>query len=193
MFASNAQRSWLPTRITDTIRFVSLVLVFTLVFLGGYAQAVATTSEYRLGAGDRLRITVFGHENMSGEASVTGEGMISLPFVGSLKSGGLTVSELERAIVARLKPDYLKNPRVSVEVLNFRPFDIIGEVQKPGSFPYRSGMTVINAVAIAGGFTYRAKTNEFRIKRAGSSQEVSANRDTAVMPGDVIEILERWF
>jgi len=102
------------------------------------------------------------------------------------------VRQFEREIVNRLQPDYLKNPRVSVEVLNFRPFDIIGEVQKPGSYPYRDGMTVINAIAMAGGFTYRAKEKEFRIKRANGSVEKAA-RNTLVKPGDVIEVLERFF
>jgi len=130
---------------------------------------------------------------MSGKFSVAGDGRVALPFVGSIKAGGLTVRELQDAIINRLKPDYLKNPRVSVEVLNFRPFDIIGEVKRPGSYPYRSGMTVINAVAMAGGFTYRAKDKGFRIKRATTGVTEMAQRNTVVLPGDIIEILERWF
>ena len=157
------------------------------------AQGASARTAYRLGSGDKIKVTVFGHEDMSGEFSVAGNGAVSLPFIGSVKAGGRTISELERIIVKRLTPDYLKNPRVSVEVLNFRPFDIIGEVTKPGSYPYRSGMTVINAVAMAGGFTYRAKENSFRIKRAGSSKTETAKRNTVVFPGDVIEVLERWF
>ena len=157
------------------------------------AQGASAGTDYRLGSGDKIKVTVFGHENMSGEFSVAGNGAVSLPFIGSVKAGGRTISELERIIVKRLTPDYLKNPRVSVEVLNFRPFDIIGEVTKPGSYPYRSGMTVINAVAMAGGFTYRAKENSFLIKRAGSSKTETAKRNTIVLPGDVIEVLERWF
>jgi polysaccharide export outer membrane protein len=155
--------------------------------------AVASAGEYRLGSGDKILVTVFGHQNMSGKFSIAGNGSVSLPFVGSVKAGGLTVRELQTAIINLLKPDYLKNPRVSVEVLNFRPFDIIGEVKKPGSYPYRSGMTIINAVAMAGGFTYRAKENGFRIKRATSGTTEKAQRSTVVLPGDVIEVLERWF
>ena len=172
----------------------SLLLVFAL--FGSAAQAASAQSArkaYHLGSGDKIKVTVFGHVDMSGEFSVAGNGLVSLPFIGSVKAGGLSVSELERAIVKRLTPDYLKNPRVSVEVLNFRPFDIIGEVSKPGSYPYRSRMTVINAVAMAGGFTYRAKENRFRIKRVGSGRVEEAKRNTLVMPGDVIEVLERWF
>ncbi len=175
-----------------------LSLFLVLAIFGSAAQAASAQgasarTAYRLGSGDKIKVTVFGHEDMSGEFSVAGNGFVSLPFVGSVKAGGKTISELERAIVKRLTPDYLKNPRVSVEVLNFRPFDIIGEVSKPGSYPYRSGMTVINAVAMAGGFTYRAKENSFRIKRAASGRTETAQRNTAVFPGDVIEILERWF
>jgi polysaccharide export outer membrane protein len=146
-----------------------------------------------MGSGDKIKVSVFGQPNMSGEFAVAGDGTVSLPFIGSIRAGGLTVRELEQKIVNRLRPDYLKNPRVSVEVLNFRPFDIIGEVQKPGSYPYRDGMTVINAIAMAGGFTYRAKENQFKIKRAANGHVEKAARDTVVKPGDVIEVLERFF
>jgi protein involved in polysaccharide export with SLBB domain len=170
--------------------WTALALLFAAVWNQAYAAA---PQEYTLGAGDKLKVIVFGHPNMSGEFSIAGDGTVSLPFVGSVRAGGLTIRQLELEIVDRLKPDYLKNPRVSVGVLNFRPFDIIGEVQKPGSYPYRNGMTVINAVAMAGGFTYRARENEFRIKRAGTGGFVKAAPDTVVMPGDVIKVLERWF
>lgn len=150
---------------------------------------------YLLGPGDRLRVTVFGQEDMSGEVSVTGAGEISLPFVGKVKAGGFTVGRLETRIVDLLQPDYIKNPRVSVEVLNFRPFDIIGEVRRPGSYPYRNGMTILNAVAMAGGFTYRAEEDEFFIQRATDpeprKEEVGPN--AVVYPGDLIEVKERFF
>lgn len=199
MFAQQVQSSWVQRSVAAQWRLLaSLFLVFAI--LGSTvqiasAQGASTNSRsaYRLGSGDKIKVTVFGHENMSGEFSVAGNGSVSLPFIGSVKAGGRTISQLERTIVLRLTPDYLKNPRVSVEVLNFRPFDIIGEVTKPGSYPYRSGMTVINAVAMAGGFTYRAKENGFRIKRAGKGTSEKAQRNTLVLPGDVIEILERWF
>ena len=173
-------------------QFSLLLLCGLLLFAGSANAAQKPFGDYRMGSGDKLKVTVFGQPNMSGEFSVAGDGNVSLPFIGSIKAGGRTVRDLERAIVSRLKPDYLKNPRVSVEVLNFRPFDIIGEVQKPGSYPYRDGMTIINAIAMAGGFTYRAKENEFRIKRAGG-RTIKAARDTKVRPGDVIEVLERYF
>ena len=102
---------------------------------------------------------------------------------------------LERAIVDKLKPDYLKNPQVSAEVLNYRPFYIIGEVKNPGSYPYVGGMRAINAVAIAGGFTYRARENKLLITRAkgGSGKPEPADQHTLVLPGDVVEVPERFF
>jgi polysaccharide export outer membrane protein len=180
------------TLVNRPVWLISLVFI-ALCFSGVAYSAEKASSGYRLGSGDKVKVTVFGQANMSGEFSVAGDGTLSLPFIGSIRAGGLTVRELERQIVNQLQPDYLKNPRVSVEVLNFRPFDIIGEVQKPGSYPYRDGMTVINAIAMAGGFTYRAKENEFRIKRAANGRFEKAARNTAVRPGDVIEVLERFF
>ena len=172
--------------------FACLAVLWSISVAGSQATA-AERQDYTLGAGDKLKVIVFGHPNMSGEFSVAGDGSVSLPFVGNMKAGGLTIRQFERAVVDRLRPDYLKNPRVSVQVLNFRPFDIIGEVQRPGSYPYRSGMTVINAVAMAGGFTYRARESEFRIKRAVTGRFEKAGKNTVVRPGDVIEVLERWF
>ncbi len=150
---------------------------------------------YRMGPGDRLRVTVFGEEDLSGEFQVDGSGMIAMPLIGQVRAGERTVEELEAALVDRLKPDYLKNPRISVEVLNYRPFYIIGEVKNPGSYPYVNGMTAINAVALAGGYTYRARENNLYIIRANDPNRAKhpANRDTVVLPGDVIEVPERFF
>ena len=150
---------------------------------------------YRLAAGDRVLVTVFGHEDLSGEFEINAADVISMPLISDVGAGGLTVNELEAAIVDALKPDYLRNPNVSVEVINFRPFYIIGEIVNPGSYPYTSKMTLINAVAVAGGFTYRAKKNRVVIRRDDGNQtsEIKAGLDTVILPGDVIEILERFF
>ena len=151
--------------------------------------------EYSLGAGDKLKIVVFGHEDLSGQFEVDGTGAVSLPLVGTVRVGGKTISEAERAVVTALKPDYLKNPRVSLQVLNYRPFYIIGEVKEPGSYPYVNGLTVLEAVAIAGGFTYRAKESKMNIIRAIDSarQPQGARPDTVVLPGDLIEVPQRYF
>lgn len=150
---------------------------------------------YRLGAGDRVKVTVYGHQDLSGVFEIDGTGRMSLPLIQHVNAAGLTLAEFEAAVTGKLQPDYLKNPRVSVEVLNYRPFYILGEVKSPGSYPYVNGMTVINAVAVAGGFTYRARTKKIIIvRRVGIEQrELSASQDTTVLPGDVIEIAERIF
>jgi len=151
--------------------------------------------EYRLGPGDSLRVTVFGHDDLSGTFEIDGGGNISLPLIGTVTAGGLNLRELERAIVDALKPDYLKNPRVNIQVTNYRPFYILGEVKSPGSYPYVSGMTVVNAVALAGGYTYRAKKNHVLITRANDPERRREKVPTTmvVLPGDIIRVEERFF
>lgn len=155
----------------------------------------ANPVSYRLGPGDKLRINVFGEDTLSGEFDVPGAGTIAFPLIGDVQASGLTVSELESEIEGRLKPDYLKDPHVSIEVLNYRPFYILGEVMKPGEYPYTNGLTVLNAVATANGFTYRADTHKVYIKRANSPAEIvtKLNATTPVEPGDTIRIGERFF
>ena len=132
---------------------------------------------------------------MSGEFEVDGSGNVSLPLIRNIKVDGLTPGQLEQVVAERLSPDYQVNPRVSVEVQNYRPFYIYGEVTKPGSYPFVNGMTVVTAVAMAGGFTYRARTSKVRIIRANDPSRTAqdADKDTAVLPGDVIEVPERYF
>ncbi len=148
---------------------------------------------YRLGPGDQVRLTVFRHEDLSGQFEVDGEGFLTMPLVGEIRSAGLTAHALEDSIEDRLKTGgYLVNPEVSVEVLNYRPFYIIGEVNNPGSYQYVNGMTVINAVTLAGGFTYRADQDAVTITRGGASgPQVDVEPDADVLPGDIIEVTER--
>ena len=156
---------------------------------------VADIASYKLGPGDALRVTVFRHEDLSGEFALDGEGYFAMPLVGEIVAGGRTARELENEVEQALKSGgYLVEPQVSIEVLNYRPFYIIGEVNNPGSFEYVNGMTVINAVALAGGFTYRADQDDIVISRGGSSgPEMQAAPDTKVLPGDIIEVQERFF
>jgi polysaccharide export outer membrane protein len=157
--------------------------------------AVVAANDYRVGVGDRLKVIVFGEEDLSGEFSVDARGNLSLPLIQSTPVAGLTTREVERAIGNRLQPEFLKNPRVSVEVINYRPIYVLGEVRAPGSFPYVSGMTVINAIALAGGYTYRAKKSGVRIVRANDTlgKKVRAREATRLNPGDVVEVPERFF
>lgn len=165
---------------------------------GGVDQApnLGVGFDYRLGAGDKVRIIVFGENDLTGEFLVPGgSGVISFPLVGDVQAGGLTVEELQTEIEGKLKDGYLKDPHVSIEVMNYRPFYILGEVTKPGEYPYTTGLTVLNAVATANGFTYRADTRHVLIKRANKSQEVEypLTSSTLVQPGDTIRIKERFF
>ena len=160
------------------------------------ATAAPTSASYHLGSGDRVRITVYGQPEMTGEYAIDGGGTLSFPLIGQVHAGGLSAGGLEQVLVDRLQPGYLKNPSVSVEVLTYRPFYIVGEVRTPGSYPYVSGMTVLNAVALAGGFTYRAREDDFYVMRAatgGQKKKLEAEVDTPVLPGDVITVRERYF
>ena len=150
---------------------------------------------YRLGAGDKVRIIVFGQQELSGEYSVDGAGNLSLPLISTVPANGLTARDLQTRIIDALDPEYVQNPNVAVEILTYRPFYIVGEVQKPGSYAYVNGMTVLNAVAVAGGFTPRAKTGSFYITRESnpSKEKMEATPTTKVLPGDVIAVRERWF
>lgn len=151
-------------------------------------------TDYELGSGDKLRVLVFGEEALSGEFDVSGAGMVALPLIGQVRARGLTLSEFEDAVEAKLREGYLINPRVSVEVMNYRPFYIYGEVAEPGQYPYASGMTVLNAVAVAGGYTYRADQNEVYITRGeGDEVEYPASQAVKVLPGDVVRVPERFF
>ncbi|KRA65940.1 polysaccharide biosynthesis protein [Caulobacter sp. Root655] len=154
-----------------------------------------TEPDYQLGSGDKVRVTVYGEPTLSGEFFVTGSGLVSLPLVGEVKAAGLSVGQFQDAVQKALSDGYLKEPRVSAEVLGFRPFYILGEVTKPGTYPYTSGLTVLNAVATAGGYTYRADKNKVFIKRNGETSEVKTelSPSTTVAPGDTIRIGERFF
>jgi len=150
---------------------------------------------YKLGSGDLLKITVFNQADLSGEYTINGAGQIALPLIGDVNTKDLTVKQVEQAIANKLKPDFLLNPRVNVQVLNYRPFYILGEVKQPQSYPYVDGMTYLNAVAIAGGFTYRAKEDHVMVIRMNDPKknEIRLNMDEKVMPGDVIHVEERFF
>lgn len=149
-----------------------------------------------MGSGDRVRVTVFGEKELSGDFAVSDRGTVSMPLIGDVRAAGKSLREFEEQIVRQLKPNYLKNPKVAVEVINFRPFYIIGEVQKPGSYPYVAGMTVMQAVALAGGFTHRARETSVVIRRAlngGGYREEDVGPSTPVLPGDTVRVRERFF
>lgn len=165
-------------------------------------KAVITTpapsnpgEHYVLGPTDKLRVTVFGEEALSGDYIIGSDGRLSLPLVGNITAIGLTVSQLQDAISAAYKNGYVKDPKVTAEVISARPFFIMGEVKTPGQYPFVAGLTALNAVATAGGFTYRAKTNVVFIRHTNQVDEdkVELLPTTQVLPGDTIRIEERWF
>lgn len=161
------------------------------------AEAAGTSENaetYRLGAGDKLRVVVFNEEQLTGEVTVDPTGSISLPLVGSVRARGQTAEQLARAVADRLRGTYLRDPNVSIQVVQTRPFYVIGEVSKPGEYPFRPGLTVQAAVAIAGGFTFRAQTRRVYISRENGGPEVGVDSSTFVLaPGDVLRIGERMF
>lgn len=162
----------------------------------GKASSSLPTYSYALSGGDRVRVVVFGDPALGGEFTIDGSGFIALPLIGDVDVRGLTSAQLQTRIVSRLADGYLKDPRVAVEVLTTRPFYILGEVNKPGQYPFANGLTVEAAVAQAGGYTYRAKTKKVLIKHVGEASEFTTYDVTAktlVAPGDTIRIKERWF
>ncbi len=116
-----------------------------------------------------------------------------MPLIGTVESESLTPRELEASIATLFLDGFLKNPRISIEVLNYRPFYILGEVNSPGAYPYRAGMTILNAAALAGGFTYRANEKKIEVTRGGVGEPRIMPRETVVQPGDVIRVKERFF
>jgi polysaccharide export outer membrane protein len=150
---------------------------------------------YRLGTGDKLEIITFDEPQLTGDFFVGGDGTVSLPWIGSVPARGRTEAELRDDIEARLRDGFILNPQISVQVLVYRPFFILGEVNKPGQYPYTDGLTVMSAVATASGFTYRANTHEVFIKHQGQTQELKepVAASTTVLPGDTVRIAERYF
>ena len=154
-----------------------------------------TLNAYRLDSGDRLRVTVFGQPDMSGEFNVDGSGLVALPLIEPMRARGETPEDFARELEAALGRQLLRSPSVSVEVTLYRPFFILGEVNRPGQYAYVNGMTVKTAAAIAGGFTYRANTSVVLLTRqmSGKIVEGAANLNALVLPGDTVLINERLF
>ena len=184
-------------------RLLAVLGVLLLAGFGtGWAESLADESlpesmqdTYLLGSGDRLRVSVFGEPDLSGEFEVDGSGVVSLPLIGELRAAGLSVRQFENTLRNELTAGYLVDPRISVEVLNYRPFYILGEVKSPGKYPFISGITVLNAVAMAGGYTHRARQGRAEILRGGDQENVTRNApdNTVIFPGDIIRIPERFF
>ena len=184
-------------------RLLPLALIGALIGCGSapnenpradIASETSLAESYRLDSGDQLRITVFRHVDLSGEFVLDGNGNLALPLIGEVEGGGRTLRELESQIeIAFNEGGFLVNPQVGIEVLSYRPFYILGEVNQPGSYPYVSGMTGITAVAMAGGFTNRARQSSMSVQRRGEDGRRSMGLASTVLPGDILNIEERFF
>jgi polysaccharide biosynthesis/export protein len=150
---------------------------------------------YTLDAGDKLRIVVFGQDQLSNNYIVDAEGQISMPLIGTVTARGLTTAQLSGAIAGRLKQSYIRDPSVAVEIETYRPFFVLGEVTFPGQYPFVPNMTVQNAIAIAGGFTPRAAKDKVTVTRKiqGAPMRFALPLGYPLRPGDTIEVSERWF
>ncbi len=159
------------------------------------AQAGAPTPGYLLHASDKVRVKVYNEAEITGEYEVDAAGFVSIPLAGRIRAAGTTPRQLERAIRARLRDGIITDPKVSVEIAAYAPFYIHGEVKRAGELPYRPGITVIDAIASAGGFTYRADEGKVFLRRAGSMVEDVYPTDlpVPVYPGDNVRIPERYF
>ncbi len=157
---------------------------------------MSKTSSYHLGPGDRVRVIVFGMDAISNVYSVGDTGAISMPLLGAIQAGGLTASELEGRISARIVQEQLRrDPSTNVQIEQYRPFFVLGEVQRPGQYPYVPGMSLKTAVAIAGGYTFRAEEDYAAVTRSAADGVIEgrAAPTTAILPGDTIYVYESWF
>jgi polysaccharide export outer membrane protein len=185
--------------VKSTLALLALVMVALSSCAGTpspLADSGTLATSYALSAGDKLRITVYSEQALTGEYAINSAGNVAFPLIGDIPAANGPVEKLADAISAKLARGYVKDPRVSVEVLNYRPYYILGEVNKPGGFPYSVNLTIEQAVAEAGGYSYRANRRYAIVRRANEAVEHSVDlrgRPSYVLPGDTIRISERFF
>ena len=184
-------------------------LILCVFFLPAWAQgntpsgetvakdtaASVNTEDYKLGAGDKVHIVVFGENDLTGDYDVDGSGNVRMSLIGEVEAAGISLRDFEKRVKTALDDGYMKDAQVSVSVVNYRPFYIIGEVNKPGEYPYVNNMSVLNAIALAGGYTYRANQGDVYIQRSGDTEEKTypADQNTKIYPGDIVRVRERFF
>jgi polysaccharide export outer membrane protein len=185
--------------VKSSIRVIYAILVILIPLTGCHSPGsdlpmLSETPEtaYRLGPGDQVGLKVLGANELTGDYTIQDDGTIRILMIGTVSAAGATTDVLEHRIADKLKTGgFLKSPQVSVEVVKYRPFYILGEVTRPGSYPYASGMRVLSAVADAQGYTYRANEQYVIITRNG--QRRKANIFLAIQPDDIIQVPERYF
>jgi len=185
-----------------TLHFLLLLVAVACISVGvsirasaQTPQAAASADSYVLGPNDRIRLKVYGEPDITGEYEINSAGQVSIPLAGHIRAAGSTTRQLEKSIASALAKGIVRDPRVNVDIAQYRPYYILGEVKKSGEYPYRLGLTVMDAVASAGGFTYRANENKVLLRRAGAGVEETHALDAPVLvyPGDNIRIPERYF
>ena len=194
--AISALRRAVASSPRTTIAAVPAPMVYTAPMPGPVvAEPVRYDSAYHLDAGDKLRVVVYGQEGLTNTYAIDAAGSITMPLIGAVPARGRTPSGLAAEISAKLRNGYIRDPSVAVEIDSYRPFFILGEVQAPGQYPYVPNMTVESAVAIAGGFTPRAKRNMVTVTHtdAGGSGRYVVPMGTSLSPGDTVFVGERWF
>jgi protein involved in polysaccharide export with SLBB domain len=159
------------------------------------AATAAATAVPRFQGGEKIRITVYNEPTLSGDYDIDPNGVVSLPLAGTVRAVGLTQPEFEKELANKFKSEYLRNPKVTVTILQFRPIYLVGEISKPGEFPYKPGFNILTAMALAGGGTYRANRDYVLIQHYGETdmKEYPQSAATMILPGDLIRIPERYF
>ncbi len=181
-----------------SIKSLSLLwaLLFSLTALAQQTEPAAAegADNYVLGPGDAIRIKVFGEPELDLDVQLTDSGTLNYPFLGTVKVTGMTLKQVEQRIYNGLKGDYFVEPNVFVGMVQYRPFYIHGEVKKPGGYPYQPGMTVDQAVALAGGLTERASKEKIFVAREGDkANKLSADLNSKIRAGDTVTIEQRFF
>ena len=170
-----------------TIKFIMFVfLLFTT------QEVVFSTEVYRLGPNDVLGIDVFGEKELTRQVEINGQGQIQFPLLGDLEVNGMTIKEVEESLTTKLKAGYLKNPKVTVYIVRYRNFYVHGEARSPGAYPYQTGLTVLKAVALAGGFTEKADISHLKVIRMidGKEKKIKVEIDDLIQPEDVVIVLD---
>jgi len=183
----------------NRIHFVLMALAIGFCLIGCASQgadlpmlqSTQLSENYRLGPGDKLDVKVLGAEDLSGPYSISENGTISMPMIGEVKAVGLTRAQVERELISELGNGYVRDPKISVTVVQYRPFYIYGEVTKPGKYDYAPGMTVLSAVSVASGYTARANTSYVVVTRDGKDRKAVGM--TPILPDDIIMVPERYF
>lgn len=180
--------------------FRAIVLAASAMLMGCATTATTTLPpadavQYRLSPGDKLKLEVFREDSLSGEYIVNDQGVVGLPMVGDVKAAGKTLSELRAELAATLGQGYVRNARINLDVVSYRPIYILGEVQKPGEYDYAGKMSVYALIAKAGGFTYRANEKVVFIRHINESAETAyrLTSGASVLPGDTVRIDQRYF